>query len=103
MSADAPGVDEPTTGEKYRTTAFLIIQACFLLVSPLCGGFHNKIWSTLESSLLIIGLGLTGLALILITSKARRRAFRAAVIFYIAGVIDMSVNVLVTGWIGWKQ
>ena len=88
--------------EETRTLIFLAIQAGFLLVSPFAGGGHRTVWSMLDSALLVLSIGITGLVFALDTSGYRKVAFRVAVILYILAVLDMSLNVFLTGIFGWK-
>ena len=94
---------ELSKAELTRTFIFLAIQLGFLVASPWAGGFHNKIWSMLDSSILISAIGITGLVFVLDSFKARRRVFKVAIVLYVAAVVDMSVNVLLTGWLGWER
>jgi len=88
--------------ETSRTLIFLGIQAGFLVVSPLAGGFHKTVWSMLDSALLVLSIGVTGLLFTLDTSIGRKIAFRSAVVLYLLAVLDMSVNILVSGVVGWS-
>ena len=81
---------------------FLGIQAFFLVVSVFTGGFNFKLWSMLDTALMIQSIGVTALVLVLEEAKLRRLAFKAAIILYILAVIDMGINVLVSGVVGWK-
>ena len=92
-----PGIDEIT-----RVKVFLGIQAFFLAVSVLTGGFHFKHWSMLDTALLIQSIGVTGLVAVLEEAKLRRFAFKAAIVLYLLALIDMGVNVLISGVVGWK-
>ena len=94
---------ELSKAELTRTFIFLAIQLGFLVASPWAGGFHNKIWSMLDSSILISSIGITGLVFVLESFKARQKVFRVAIVLYVAAVVDMSVNVLLTGWLGWER
>ena len=47
------------------------------------GGFQFKLWSMLDTALLIQSIGVTGLVLVLEEARLRRLAFRAAVILYL--------------------
>ncbi len=89
--------------EMTRTFIFLAIQVCFLIVSPFTGGFHMKVWSMLDSAILIASIGITGLVFVLDSVRARRTAFKIAIGLYLAAVIDMSINILLTGWLGWEK
>jgi hypothetical protein len=93
----APAVDEVT-----RVKLFLGLQAFFLAVSVLTGGFHFKLWSMLDTALLIQSIGVTGLVLVLEEARLRRFAFKTAVILYLLGLLDMGINVLISGVVGWK-
>ena len=90
-------VDEVT-----RVKLFLGIQAFFLAVSVFTGGFQFKLWSMLDSALLIQSIGVTGLVLVLDEARQRRLAFKAAVVLYLLALVDMGVNVLISGVVGWK-
>lgn len=90
-------VDEVT-----RVKLLLGIQAFFLVVSIFTGGFNFKLWSMLDTALLIQSIGVTGLVLVLEEARYRRFAFKAAVLLYLLGLLDMGVNVLVSGVVGWK-
>ncbi len=90
-------VDEIT-----RVKLFLGIQAFFLVLSVFTGGFNFKLWSMLDSALLIQSIGVTSLVLVLEEARLRRLAFKAAVVLYLLGILDMGVNVLVSGVVGWK-
>jgi len=86
-----------------RVKLFLLVQGFFLAVSTLTGGFQFKLWSMLDSALLIQSIGLTGLVPVLEEAHYRRLAFRAAVVLYLLAVLDMGVNVLVSGVVGWRS
>jgi len=90
-------VDEVT-----RVKLFLGIQAFFLAVSVFTGGFQFKLWSMLDSALLIQSIGVTGLVLVLDEVGQRRLAFKVAVVLYLLALVDMGVNVLISGVVGWK-
>lgn len=85
-----------------RVKTFVLIQFFFLLVSPLAGGFHYAMWSMLDTALLLACIGITGLAVVLETQAARKLVMKTAITLYVAGIADMSLNVLVSGWVGWK-
>ena len=107
-----PGPQPPIAGERQpdsrvademtRVKIFLGIQTFFLMVSVLTGGFHFKLWSMLDTALMIQSIGVTSLVLVLDEARLRRLAFRVAVIIYLAAVLDMGINVLVSGVVGWK-
>jgi hypothetical protein len=97
-SASAPIADEVT-----RVKLFIGIQALFLVVSVFTGGFHFKLWSMLDTALLIQSIGVTGLVIVLEEPRWRRLAFKAAVILYLLGLLDMGINVLISGVVGWRS
>jgi hypothetical protein len=97
-SQPAPVADELT-----RVKMFLGIQAFFLVVSVFTGGFNFKLWSMLDTALMIQSIGVTALVVVLEDSRHRRLAFRAAIILYLLAVVDMGINVCVSGVVGWKS
>ena len=92
-----------SSSEVARTVIFLGIQVGFLIASPFAGGFHNKVWSMLDSAILISSIGITGLLFVLDSKQARRFVFKVVVILYVCAVVDMSINVALTGWFGWQE
>ncbi len=92
----------PITDEITRVKLFLGIQAFFLVVSVFTGGFNFKLWSMLDTALMIQSIGVTSLVLVLDEARLRRLAFRVAVVLYLLAVLDMGINVLVSGVVGWK-
>jgi len=92
----------PVADELARVKIFLGLQAFFLGVSVFTGGFQFKLWSMLDSALLIQSIGVTGLILVLDEAGHRRLAFRAAIVIYLLALVDMGVNVLISGVEGWK-
>ena len=54
---------------------FLGIQIGFLLLSVLTGGFQFKLWSMLDSALLIQSIGVTALVFVLEEGKPRGLAW----------------------------
>jgi hypothetical protein len=84
-----------------RVKIFIWLQLFFLFVSIFTGGFHYKLWSMLDSALLIQSIGITGLVLVLDQPRLRRFAFMTAIILYLLGLLDMGNNVLVSGVVGW--
>ncbi len=82
---------------------FIMIQIFFLVISIFTGGFHFKVWSMLDTALLIQSIGITGLVVVLEEPWLRRLAFKAAVLLYLAGLLDMGVNVLISGAVGWNS
>jgi len=101
LSATRTGAG-PVADEVTRVKLFIGIQAFFLAVSVFTGGFHFKLWSMLDTALLIQSIGVTGLVVVIEEARWRRVAFKAAIILYLLGLIDMGVNVLVSGVVGWK-
>src|SRR5262245_49331551 len=95
--SSAPVADEVT-----RVKLFIGIQAFFLVVSIFTGGFHFKLWSMLDTALLIQSIGITGLVVVIEEARWRRIAFKAAIILYLLALVDMGINVLVSGVVGWK-
>lgn len=94
--------EELSKSELARLKAFIFIQILFLGMSPFAGGFHYKLWSMLDTSLLVLSIGITALAFVVETRQSRRTIFRAAAVIYICSIIDMSVNILISGVVGWK-
>jgi hypothetical protein len=93
----------PVADELTRVKLFVGIQVLFMVVSIFTGGFHFKLWSMLDTALLIQSIGVTGLVIVLEEVRWRRIAFKAAVILYLLGLLDMGINVLVSGVMGWKS
>jgi hypothetical protein len=92
-----PGISDEVT----RVRIFIWLQMFFLFVSIFTGGFHFKLWSMLDTALLIQSIGITGLVLVLDQPSLRRAAFMTAIVFYLLGLLDMGVNVLISGVVGW--
>jgi hypothetical protein len=103
---DVVSPDEKTTppfiDEITRVKLFLGIQAFFLVVSAFTGGFQFKLWSMLDTALLIQSIGVTGLVVVLDEARLRRLAFKTAIILYLLALLDMGINVLISGVVGWK-
>jgi len=97
-----PKAESSAVSEVTRVKIFLGIQAFFLVLSVFTGGFQFKLWSMLDTALLIQSIGVTGLVVVLEGQKLRRLAFNAAIILYLLGLLDMGINVLVSGVVGWK-
>lgn len=97
-----PPGDEPTKVELARFKAFLFIQFLFLGASPLAGGFHFSIWTMLDTSLLVLAIGMSALAFVLESKNGRRLVFRIGATLYALGVMDMAINILLSGVYGWK-
>jgi len=92
----------PVSQEITRVKLFLGIQFFFLGVSVFTGGFNFKLWSMLDTALLIQSIGVTSLIIVLDEEKHRRWAFKAAVIIYLLSLLDMGINVLISGVVGWR-
>jgi hypothetical protein len=101
MNAE-PKPDSPSVNEITRVKIFLGIQAFFLFVSIFTGGFQFKLWSMLDTALLIQSIGVTGLIAVLEGAKLRRLAFNTSIILYLLALLDMGVNVLISGVVGWR-
>ena len=104
---DIPVVEErklqtPIADELTRVKIFLGIQALFLGVSVFTGGFNFKLWSMLDTALMIQSIGVTALVVVLEEARHRRLAFRVAIILYLLAVLDMGINVLISGVVGWR-
>jgi hypothetical protein len=97
-----PRTGGPAVDEMARVKLFLGIQAFFLVVSVFTGGFQFKLWSMVDTALLIQSIGITGLVPVLDEASHRQLAFRVAVVLYLLALVDMGVNVLVSGVVGWK-
>jgi hypothetical protein len=107
QASHPPVVERPSTqttvvDELTRVKMFLGIQAFFLAVSVFTGGFHFKLWSMLDTALMIQSIGITALVLVLEEARHRRLAFKAAIVLYLLAVLDMAINVCVSGVVGWK-
>src|SRR3954471_13058173 len=103
---DRPAVQTPNASiadEMTRVKVFIGIQMFFLVISVFTGGFHFKLWSMLDTALLIQSIGVTGLVVVLDEARLRRLAFRAGIILYLLAVVDMGVNVLISGVVGWQD
>jgi hypothetical protein len=93
---------EPTRFELARIRGFIKLQILFLIASPLAGGGHFRLWSLLDTALLVLSIGITALAFVLETREGRAKIRNLAIGIYLAGVVDMAVNVSITGILGWK-
>ena len=111
MNADQPSFPpveapyksrSPVADELTRVKLFLGIQAFFLVVSVFTGGFNFKLWSMLDTALMIQSIGVTALVVVLEELRHRRLAFKVAIVLYLLAVIDMGINVCVSGVVGWK-
>ena len=93
-----PGVVDELT----RVKIFLAIQAFFLAVSVFTGGFNFKLWSMLDTALMIQSIGVTALVVVLEEARHRRLALKVAIVLYQLAVLDMGINVCISGVVGWK-
>ena len=99
---EGPAPQSPVTDELTRVKIFLGIQAFFLAVSVFTGGFNFKLWSMLDTALMIQSIGVTALVVVLEDPMHRRLAFKTAIILYLLAVLDMGVNVCISGVVGWR-
>lgn len=99
---DDPKPQLPVADELTRVKIFLGIQAFFLVVSVFTGGFNFKLWSMLDTALMIQSIGVTALVVVLEDAKHRRLAFRVAILLYLLAVLDMGINVCISGVVGWR-
>jgi hypothetical protein len=88
--------------ELTRVKIFLGIQCLFLVISVFTGGFNFKLWSMLDTALMIQSIGVTALVVVLEEASHRKLAFKAAIILYLLAVVDMGINVLISGVVGWR-
>ncbi len=99
---EAPYTQTTVADELTRVKIFLGIQAFFLVVSVFTGGFNFKLWSMLDTALMIQSIGVTALVVVLEDVRHRRLAFKVAIVLYLLAVLDMGINVCVSGVVGWK-
>ena len=66
------------------------------------GSFNFKLWSMLDTALMIQSIGITALMVVLEDARHRRLAFKVAIIIYLLAVLDMGINVCVSRVVGWK-
>ena len=97
-----PWAQTKAADELTRVKIFLGIQAFFLVVSVFTGGFNFKLWSMLDTALMIQSIGVTALVVVLEEARHRRLAFKVAIVLYLLAVLDMGINVCVSGVVGWK-
>lgn len=102
-----PVIENPWTqtrvaDELTRVKIFLGIQAFFLVVSVFTGGFNFKLWSMLDTALMIQSIGVTALVVVLEEARHRRLAFKVAIVLYLLAVLDMGINVCISGVVGWR-
>ena len=103
-----PAIENPWTqtrvaDELTRVKIFLGIQAFFLVVSVFTGGFNFKLWSMLDTALMIQSIGVTALVVVLEEARHRRLAFKVAIVLYLLAVLDMGINVCISGVVGWRN
>jgi hypothetical protein len=82
---------------------FMTIQFLFLILSGFTGGFNYKLWSMLDSALLIQAIGITALVVVLADTWLRRLVFKVAIFLYLVGIFDMGINVLISGVVGFGK
>ena len=99
---ERPPPQTAVADELTRVKLFLGIQAFFLVVSVFTGGFNFKLWSMLDTALMIQSIGVTALVVVLEEQKHRRVAFKVAIVLYLLAVLDMGINVCISGVVGWK-
>ena len=99
---DSPWEQPRVADELTRVKIFLGIQTFFLVVSVFTGGFNFKLWSMLDTALMIQSIGVTALVVVLEDARHRRLAFKVAIILYLLAVLDMGINVCISGVVGWK-
>jgi hypothetical protein len=51
---------------------------------------------------MIQSIGVTALVVVLEEARHRRLAFKIAIILYLLAVLDMGINVCISGVVGWK-
>jgi len=103
--SNLPDASVPSSArlEMQRYQIFVGIQVFFLVISLITGGFNFKVWSMLDTSILIVSIGVTGLLFILENSKLRQTIFYASIILYLLAVVDMALNILISGAVGWGE
>jgi hypothetical protein len=99
---ESPWAQGRVADELTRVKIFLGIEAFFLVVSVFTGGFNFKLWSMLDTALMIQSIGVTALVVVLEEARQRRLAFKVAIVLYLLAVVDMGINVCVSGVVGWK-
>ncbi|MFH1681589.1 MAG: hypothetical protein ABIH26_13230 [Candidatus Eisenbacteria bacterium] len=103
LSEEQPtSYEEASPEEMTRLKGFLVIQFLFLLASPLAGGFHYRLWSMMDTALLVLSIGIGALAFVLESKKGRRTVFKISAVLYVFAIIDMSINILLSGILGWQ-
>jgi hypothetical protein len=101
--AEKPCAQTTVADELTRVKIFLGIQSFFLVISVFTGGFNFKLWSMLDTALMLQSIGVTALVVVLEDVRHRRLAFKAAIILYLLAVLDMGINVCISGVVGWKS
>ncbi len=102
VSMERSQIQPAVADELTRVKIFLGIQAFFLVVSVFTGGFNFKLWSMLDTALMIQSIGVTALVVVLEEAWQRRAAFKVAIFLYLLAVLDMGINVCVSGVVGWR-
>jgi len=89
--------------ETQRYHVFVGIQIFFLVISLITGGFNFTVWSMLDSAILIVSIGVSGLLFVVDEIKYRKNIFNVAIVLYLLAVIDMAANILISGSVGWNR
>jgi len=102
---DVTNVSAPqgARAEMQRYQIFVGIQIFFLVISLITGGFNFKVWSMLDSSILIVSIGVTGLLFVLEETRLRKVIFYTSIVLYLLAVVDMAINILISGAVGWRE
>lgn len=100
-ASGSESVPQGSRVEMQRYQIFVGIQVFFLVVSLITGGFNFKVWSMLDTSILIISIGVTGLLFVLENTKIREAIFYTSIVLYLLAVFDMALNILISGAVGW--
>lgn len=102
LSNAAQDPTQPVSRSEFqRYQIFVGIQIFFLAVSLITGGFNFTVWSMLDSSILIVSIGVSALLFVMDATNFRKKIFNVSVILYLLGVLDMAVNILISGSVGW--
>jgi hypothetical protein len=102
QSNPAPRPQPSPQIENQKYGIFVALQVFFLIVSTFTGGFNFTVWSMLDSAILIVSIGLSGLLFVLDERELRIGVFYISIVLYLIGVLDMAVNILISGSIGWN-
>src|SRR5215475_15042732 len=94
---------QASRNEMQRYQIFVGIQIFFLVVSLITRGFNFKVWSMLDTSILIVSIGVTGLLFILDETGLRKAIFYTSIVLYLLAVLDMALNILISGAVGWGE